>query len=33
MPRHVVGARARMDKLTYALLKGVGADLSNVTVE
>jgi uncharacterized protein YjbI with pentapeptide repeats len=24
---------ARMDKLTYAGLKGMGADLSNVTVE
>ena len=24
---------ARMDKLTYAGLKGIGADLSNVTVE
>ena len=24
---------ARMDKLTYAGLKGLGADLSNVTVE
>ena len=23
---------ARMDKLTYAALKGMGADLSNVTV-
>jgi hypothetical protein len=27
------GAGARMDKLTYAGLKGMGADLSNVTVE
>ena len=24
---------ARMDKLTYAGLKGMGADLSNVTIE
>jgi hypothetical protein len=24
---------ARIDKLTYALLKGMGADLSNVTVD
>ena len=31
--RTVVFDGARMDKLTYALLKGLGADLSNVTVE
>jgi ABC-type branched-subunit amino acid transport system ATPase component len=29
----VVFDGARMDKLTYAVLKGLGADLSNVTVE
>jgi hypothetical protein len=33
MPRDVSAAGARMDKLTYAGLKGMGADLSNVTVE
>jgi hypothetical protein len=33
MPRAVVGAGARMDKLTCAGLKGLGADLSRVTVE
>ena len=31
--RAVVFDGARMDKLTYAGLKGLGADLSNVTVE
>ncbi len=34
--QHLDGAAfdgARMDKLTYAGLKGMGADLSNVTVE
>ena len=31
--RTVVFDGARMDKLTYAGLKGMGADLSNVTVE
>ena len=30
--RTVTFAGARMDKLTYARLKGMGADLSNVTV-
>jgi uncharacterized protein YjbI with pentapeptide repeats len=31
--RNVDFGGARMDKLTYAGLKGLGADLSNVTVE
>jgi ABC-type dipeptide/oligopeptide/nickel transport system ATPase subunit len=31
--RTVAFDRARMDKLTYAGLKGLGADLSNVTVQ
>ena len=30
--RKVAFDGARMDKLTYALLKGLGADLANVTV-
>jgi len=32
MPRAVVGAGARLDKLTYAGLNATGADLSPVTV-
>ncbi len=31
--RTVIFDGARMDKLTYAGLKGLGADLSNVTVQ
>jgi hypothetical protein len=31
--KHTIFDGATMDKITYALLKGVGANLTNVTVK